>query len=60
MPIKSKSKLQIYADATDNHSQFVKGILIGAGTGLAVVLVCLASAYALDLPGIRPMIDGLF
>jgi hypothetical protein len=60
MPLKSKTKLQIYADAPNNHSRFMKGIMMGIGTGLVVVLICLALAYALDLDGIQPMIDEIF
>lgn len=60
MPLRPKTKMQAYAHKIDNNSQFMKGILIGASTGLAVVLVCVALAYGLSLPGIRPLIDGLF
>jgi hypothetical protein len=60
MPLGPKKKLQTYAHALNNNSQFALGFSLGAGSGLAVFTVCLSLAYALDILGVRPMMNGLF
>lgn len=60
MSLRPKTSLRVYAHAINNNSQFVKGLVIGAGTGLVIILVGLALAYALDVPNVRPTINGLF
>ena len=60
MPVRPKMKMEVYSHAINNNARFGKGFLIGVSTGLAIFIASVILAYAFNLNGTQPMIDGLF